>query len=79
MKTLIIYDNTGAIRMTQAGDITIPESVAMAVADIPSGKYAASVDPATGEVTLEDIPKSETEQRLESLEATVNTMLGGNE
>ncbi len=73
MKTLIIYDNTGTIRMTQAGDITPPESVAMAVVDVPDGKYPASVDPVTGEVILEDIPKTEMEKRLEALEAAVSS------
>lgn len=76
MQTLIIYDNTGTVRMTQAGDIDIPQWVQMAVADIPDGQYAKAVDPETGAVTLEEIPQTDTERRISELEAQVAALTG---
>lgn len=77
MQTIIIYDNTGKIIMTQSGNITIPESVAMVVADVPEGKMVESVDIGTGVPVLEDIPKTPEQQRFDQLEQVVNAMTGG--
>ena len=77
MQTLIIHDNLGNILMTQSGSMTMPESVGMVVADVPAGQIVKAVNVETGEVILEPLPKSETEQRLESLENAMAAMLGG--
>lgn len=77
MQTLIIHDNLGNIILTQSGSITMPESVGMIIADVPAGQLVKAVNVETGEVILEPLPKSETEQRLDSLESTLAAMLGG--
>lgn len=69
MKTLIIYDTTGYIILSQTGDYRVPEGVPYIEPDIPEGKYAVSVNVATGEPVLEDIPKTEDQQKIAALEA----------
>lgn len=75
MKTLIIYDDTGTIRMTQTGDINIPKSVGMVVVDVPNGYTVANINPETGEPVLEKAPPT-LEERIAELEAVNAALLG---
>ena len=77
MQTLIIHNQDGTVILTQSGSFAMPESVGMVVADVPAGQTVDSVNVETGEVILKELPKSETEQRLDSLETTLAAMLGG--
>ena len=77
MQTLIIHNQDGSVILTQAGSFTMPESVGMVVANVPAGKQVKSVNVETGEVVLKELPKSETEQRLDSLEAALAALVGG--
>ena len=77
MQTLIIHNQDGDVILTQSGSFTMPESVGMAVADVPAGQTVDFVNVATGEVILKELPKSETEQRLDSMEAALAALVGG--
>ena len=70
-----------ALVTDEAGDVTfsftMPESVGMAVADVPAGQTVDFVNVETGEVVLKELPKSETEQRLDSMEAALAALVGG--
>ena len=77
MQTLIIHNQDGNVILTQSGSFTMPESVGMAVADVPAGQTVDFVNVATGEVILKELPKSETEQRLDSMEAALAALVGG--
>ena len=77
MQTLIIHNQDGTVILTQSGSFTMPESVGMVVADVPAGQTVDHVNVETGEVVLKELPKSETEQRLDTLESTLAAMLGG--
>lgn len=66
--TTIIYDQNGRILMTQSGDMGATD-VSVLTYEVPAGYRAVSVDPATKEVTLEEIPKTAMETELESLKA----------
>lgn len=70
MNTFIVYDQNGKVVLTQIGGI-FPSEVFSKTEDIPNGKEVSSVNVETGEVMLQDIPQSETEKRLEELEAQV--------
>ncbi len=59
MKTLIIYDTTGYIILSQTGDYRVPAGIPYIEPDIPEGKYAVSVNVAIREPVLEDIPKTD--------------------
>ena len=76
MKTLLIYDNAGTIYYQQAGYYVLPDGLPCIEAEIPAGYYAKSVDTGTKEPVLAEFPKSETEQRLDELEAQVAAMTG---
>ena len=76
MKTLLIYDNAGTIYYQQAGYYALPDGLPCIEAEIPAGYYAKSVDTGTKEPVLAEFPKSETEQRLDELEAQVAAMTG---
>lgn len=72
MLNTIIYDETGSIIMTTSqtgyGKISAIE------ADIPDGYYAASVNTETGEVVLEEIPKSDEQQQIDELKKAVEEL-----
>ncbi len=76
MKTLLIYDNAGTIYFQQAGYYALPDGLPYIETEIPAGYYAKSVDTGTKEPVLAEFPKSETEQRLDELEAQVAAMTG---
>lgn len=87
MKTLIIYDNTGFILLTQSGDYRIPEGgIQFIEVEVPSGKHAVSIDIETNTPIYEDIPKTETQllqEKMEQLESdladlTFEVAIGGN-
>ena len=77
MQTLIIHNQDGNVILTQSGSFTMPESVGMVVADVPAGQTVDFVNVETGEVVLKELPKSETEQRLDSMEAALAALVGG--
>ena len=68
--TTIIYDQTGRIIMTQSGDMGATE-VHVLTHEVPKGYHPVSVNPETKEVTLEEVPKTETEQQIAELQAKV--------
>lgn len=68
MKTLIIYDNTGYILLTQSGEYRTPEGgIQFIEVEVPTGKRAVSIDTETNTPVYEDIPKSETELLQEKI------------
>ena len=72
MKTLIIYDTTGFIVQQHTGNYRDPVGIPYLESEIPSGKYAASVNVSSmpHQVILEDIPPSEIEELKAKLQAT---------
>ena len=76
MKTLLIYDNAGTIYYQQAGYYALPDGLPYLETEIPAGYYAKSVDTGTKEPVLAAFPKSETDQRLDELEAQVAALTG---
>ena len=72
MKTLVIYDNKGTIFYTITGSYAIPNGgIQYIEVEIPNGKRIISVDVTDNNNPMpifEDIPKSETEERLIALE-----------
>lgn len=68
MTTLIIYNSDGKVLLTHMGG-DISSTVLTATADVPDGKYVASVDPETKTPVLEDLPKTEDQQKIAALEA----------
>ena len=78
MNTFIVYDENGKVILTQVGGV-FPSEVFSKTEDIPDGKEVSSVNVETGEVVLRDIPQSETEKRLEELEAQVAALTGTEE
>ena len=79
MKTLLIYDNSGAIWVNIAGYYALPDGLPYIEVEIPAGYYAVSVDTGTKEPVLAEFPKSETDQRLDELEAQLAAMTGTEE
>lgn len=79
MKTMLIYDNAGTIWVSITGDYAKPDGLPYLETEIPAGYYAKSVDTGTKEPVLAEFPKSETEQRLDELEAQVAAMTGTEE
>ena len=79
MKTLLIYDNSGTIWVNIAGYYALPDGLPCIEAEIPAGYYAVSVDTGTKEPVLAEFPKSETDQRLDELEAQIAAMIGTEE
>lgn len=71
MKTLLIYDSTGYIWVNISGDYRLPEGLPYVETEVPEGYYAESVNPATGEPVLAEIPKSQQELEMEALKARV--------
>lgn len=69
MLNTVIYDENGTIIMTTSqtgyGKISAIES------DIPAGYYASSVNTETGEVVLEEIPKSSEQVQIDDLKKIV--------
>lgn len=71
MKTLIIYDNTGRIYLQISENYAVPQGgVQFIEAEVPDGKYVASVNVATKEPILADLPKTELELAKEQILAT---------
>ena len=79
MKTLLIYDNSGTIWVNIAGYYALPDGLPYIEAEIPAGYYAKSVDTETKEPVLAEFPKSETDQRLDELEAQIAALTGTEE
>ena len=78
MKTLIVYDENGKLYHISAGDsVKAPEYVKTVIIDIPEGKEIASIDGATGAVTLQNIAKSKTELMQEQISAIYTKMSEG--
>lgn len=70
MKTLIIYDNTGYVYLTQSGTYNIPQGgIQYLEAEVPDGKSLKSMDTSkTPNVPiLEDIPKTDLEKTQDQL------------
>ncbi|MDD9312632.1 hypothetical protein PUS82_15260 [Cytobacillus firmus] len=72
MKTLIIYDTTGFIVQQHTGNYREPVGIPYLETEIPSGKYASSVNVSSlpHQVILEDIPPSEIEELKAKLQTT---------
>ena len=72
MLNTVIYDENGTIIMTTSqtgyGKISAIES------DIPAGYYASSVNTETGEVVLEEIPKSSEQTQIDALKEQVSAL-----
>lgn len=69
MKTLIIFDNTGYILLTQSGTYRVPEGgIQFLEVEVPEDKRPISVDTETNTPIYEDIPKSETEILKDDIE-----------
>lgn len=72
MKTLVIYDNKGTIFYAVTGDYVIPDGgIQYIEVEVPQDKRIVSVDVTDNNNPMpifEDIPKSETEERLSALE-----------
>lgn len=79
MQTLLIYDNSGTIWVNVTGDYAVPDGLPYIETEIPAGHYAASVNTDTKEPVLAEIPKSETDQRLDELEAQIAALTGTEE
>lgn len=79
MKTLVIYDEKGNVLMTRGGESENPVDVSCIVKDIPDGYYVESVNTETKEPVLKEFPKSDTDRRLEELEAQVAALTGTEE
>ena len=75
MNTFIVYDENGKVILTQNGG-TFPTEIFVKTVDVPNGREVSSINVETGEVVLRDIPQSETEKRLEELEAQVAALTG---
>lgn len=87
MKTLIIYDNAGYIYLQMTGSYRVPEggiNYLEVDSTVHENKIIKSVNVATKELVLEDIPKSETEilkQKVAEQEAALielALLVGGN-
>lgn len=68
MKSLILYDNTGAVLSVMTGNVS--ENCSVLIADIPDGYNVTAVNVETGEVVTERKPQTEKE-RLANIEAVV--------
>ena len=79
MKTLLIYDNDGLIWVNISGDYAFPNGLPYIETEIPAGYYAESVDTETKQPVLKELLKSETEIRLEELEAQIAALIGTEE
>lgn len=80
MKTIVIYDDTGNIYMTQSGDDVTAENGANIVeTEIPEGFYPSSVDPDTKEVIFTEIPKTKEQQDIAEIKAQLNALMGVSE
>jgi len=80
MKTIIIYDNSGKIYITQSGNYEIPQGgIQYIETEVPNGKCVKSVEVSvTPNVpVLEDIPKSEIEILKDTVDALVLASLEG--
>lgn len=78
MTTLIIYDENGKVYYIAKGEsVSAPASVTAVVVDIADGKEIASVNGATGEVTLKDIDKTTTEIMQAQINAIYTKMSEG--
>lgn len=77
MKTIIIYNNTGKIYMTQSGDdVTASNGVNIIEAEIPEGFYPSSVNPETQEVIFSEIPKTKEQLQIEELQKQIDILIG---
>lgn len=75
---MAVYDQAGNVFFTREGT-AFPESVAMAICEVPDGYYVESVNVETGEPVLAEIPKTDIDARLAALEAQVAAMTGTEE
>lgn len=70
MKTLIIYDNTGYVYLTQSGTYNIPQGgIQYLETEVPDGKSLKSMD--TSKIPnlpiFDDIPKTDLEKTQDQL------------
>ena len=75
-KTLIYYDESGEILMSQTGDYLKPTGqVSTLEVEIPDGYIPVSVG-ADGQVVTEQIPLTADQQRIAALEQQMNALIG---
>ena len=74
--TIVYYDETGKIIMTESGNYLKPAgAVSYLETTIPDGYIPASVGE-NGEVITEALPKSAEQQRLDALEQQMDALIG---
>lgn len=75
-QTIIYYDSTGKIIMSEAGNYTKPTgSVSYIETEIPDGYIPVSVGEG-GEIITEALPLTPEQQRIRELEKQVNALIG---
>lgn len=75
-KTIIYYDETGKIIMSESGDYLKPTGqVSTLEVEIPDGYVPVSVG-ADGQVVTEQIPLTADQQRIAALEEQMNALIG---
>ena len=75
-QTIIYYDSTGKIIMSEAGNYTKPAgSVSYIETEIPDGYIPVSVGEG-GEIITEALPMTPEQQRIRDLEKQVNALIG---
>ena len=75
-QTIIYYDSTGKIIMSEAGNYTKPAgSVSYIETAIPDGYIPVSVGEG-GEIITEALPLTPEQQRIRALEEQVNALIG---
>ena len=75
-KTIIYYDETGKIIMSESGDYLKPTGqVSTLEVEIPDGYIPVSVG-ADGQVVTEQLPLTADQQRIAALEEQMNALIG---
>ena len=74
--TIIYNKSNGKVILMMSETI---EAVSSVMSDIPDGYTVSSVNTETGEPVLEEIPKTDEQQRIEALERQMNALLGVSE
>ncbi len=69
MRTLVIYDLSGAVWLLRGGNYIVPDGIPYLEVDVPEGKRITGVDISGDEhiPIFEDIPKMETQLLQEQL------------
>lgn len=81
MNTLVIFDTTGFVLSSMAGNVREPVGIPFTWVEVPKGKYITGVDVSgdTPVAILEDYPKSETEvlkEQVNNLTLAYAEMMG---